>query len=287
MLGIMKPIMSSWTELARTKLLLAVATARTTPLRVLAKPLRSILTARADAALLQHPAYVPMADVPVLPRILLLGDSISIGYTLPVRRALRGVANVHRPQANCTHTRNGLTQLDSWLGEGKWAIVHVNFGLHDCVRRAGAAAVPIDEYARNLHDIFRRIRAVGAQLAWASTTPVPSELTCCAPDYGEPLVYRETDIAAYNDVAAAIAMQHDAEVDALAANVGSRLSELQVVGDIHFTKAGYAALGREVAGFLRGLLGRLRRRRFVTHTRAYRRVHTRWGDRRAKPDTDA
>ncbi|MFT6238474.1 MAG: acyl-CoA thioesterase-1 [Akkermansiaceae bacterium] len=32
-----------------------------------------------------------------LPRILLIGDSISIGYTLPVRSLWKGRANVHRP----------------------------------------------------------------------------------------------------------------------------------------------------------------------------------------------
>ncbi|MDE0818717.1 MAG: SGNH/GDSL hydrolase family protein, partial [Pirellulaceae bacterium] len=40
----------------------------------------------------------PIEDVPGLPRVLLIGDSISIGYTLDVRRALEDVANVHRPR---------------------------------------------------------------------------------------------------------------------------------------------------------------------------------------------
>jgi hypothetical protein len=36
-----------------------------------------------------------------LPDVLLLGDSISIGYTLPTRRRLAGLANVYRPPVNC------------------------------------------------------------------------------------------------------------------------------------------------------------------------------------------
>ena len=39
-------------------------------------------------------------DTPGLPRVLLIGDSISIGYTLPVRRLLAGKANVHRIAVN-------------------------------------------------------------------------------------------------------------------------------------------------------------------------------------------
>jgi len=38
------------------------------------------------------PAFVPITDDPKLPRVLLIGDSISIGYTVPVRKLLEGKA---------------------------------------------------------------------------------------------------------------------------------------------------------------------------------------------------
>src|SRR5512137_2492523 len=47
--------------------------------------------------LANEPAFAPVSDDPKLPRVLLIGDSISIGYTLPVRKLLAGKANVHRP----------------------------------------------------------------------------------------------------------------------------------------------------------------------------------------------
>ena len=43
----------------------------------------------------QHPFANPVDD-PTLPRVLIIGDSISIGYTPRVRRLLEGKANVHR-----------------------------------------------------------------------------------------------------------------------------------------------------------------------------------------------
>ena len=46
-------------------------------------------------------------DVPGLPRVLLIGDSISLGYTLDVRELLTDKANVHRPPANSASTRIG------------------------------------------------------------------------------------------------------------------------------------------------------------------------------------
>lgn len=43
-----------------------------------------------------NPAMAPVTDVAGLPRVLLIGDSISIGYTLATRELLAGEGNVHR-----------------------------------------------------------------------------------------------------------------------------------------------------------------------------------------------
>src|SRR5438093_8938340 len=77
------------------------------------------------------PAMQEIQDDPKLPRVLLIGDSISIGYTVPVRELLKGKANVHRPLTNCEATVRGLRDLDKWLGSGKWDVIHFNWGLHD------------------------------------------------------------------------------------------------------------------------------------------------------------
>src|SRR5262245_2767243 len=79
----------------------------------------------------RNPAFEKVVDDPKLPRVLLVGDSISIGYTLPVRTLLKGKANVHRVPENGGPTTNGLAKLSAWLGNGKWDVIHFNFGLHD------------------------------------------------------------------------------------------------------------------------------------------------------------
>src|SRR5688572_21808238 len=76
-------------------------------------------------------AFEPITDDPKLPRVLLIGDSISIGYTLAVRDLLKGKANVHRIPTNGGPTTNGLARLKQWLGDGKWDVIHFNWGLHD------------------------------------------------------------------------------------------------------------------------------------------------------------
>ena len=76
-------------------------------------------------------AWDYVTDDPKLPRVLLIGDSVSRGYTLAARHALAGRVNVHRAPENCGSTANGVKKLDIWLGDGKWDVIHFNFGLHD------------------------------------------------------------------------------------------------------------------------------------------------------------
>src|SRR5438477_12105372 len=66
-----------------------------------------------------NPAFAPVQDVAGLPRVLIIGDSISIGYQVPLREALKGKANVHRPATNCGPTTRGVEQIEQWLGDNK------------------------------------------------------------------------------------------------------------------------------------------------------------------------
>lgn len=76
-------------------------------------------------------AFISPSDSVNLPSVLIIGDSISIGYTDPVRNNLKGIANVFRPPENCQHTGHGLANIKSWLGTGKWDVIHFNFGIWD------------------------------------------------------------------------------------------------------------------------------------------------------------
>jgi hypothetical protein len=91
-----------------------------------------------------NPVLAAVADTPGLRRVLLIGDSISMGYTLGVRSGLAGRANVHRPPENCGDTARGVSSIDKWLGSGKWDVIHFNFGLHDLkyLDAAGQLAPP-------------------------------------------------------------------------------------------------------------------------------------------------
>ncbi|MFW5868940.1 MAG: SGNH/GDSL hydrolase family protein, partial [Armatimonadota bacterium] len=146
--------------------------------------------------------FLPIEDDPNLPRVLIIGDSISMGYTLPVRKKLEGEANVHRAPTNCGPTSRGVQHIDEWLGDGNWDVIHFNFGLHDLkvMEETGKHQVPIDEYEENLEQMVARMKQTGAELVWASTTPVPDPVN--GPER------RSEDVVRYNRVAEAVMREH-------------------------------------------------------------------------------
>lgn len=194
-----------------------------------------------------NPAFAPIEDDPNLPRVLLIGDSISIGYTLPTRELMQGKANVHRPAANCGPTSRGVKQIDAWLGEGKWDVIHFNFGLHDLkVMEDGKHQVPIEQYEANLRELVERMKATGATLIWASTTPVPE---------GELAPPRsDADVVAYNQVAAKIMEENGIAIDDLYSFALPRLAEIQRPANVHFTPEGSKALAEQVAPAIQAAL---------------------------------
>lgn len=193
-------------------------------------------------------ALLPVADTPGLPRVLLMGDSISIGYTVPVREALAGVANVHRPGINCAATPRGLAGLDEWLGDGKWDVIHFNWGLHDLKYVDGKRNIPPEEYEKNLREIVAHLKKTGASLIWATTTPVPKGIS-------SPKARVSEDVELYNSIAEKIMRENAIAVDDLYAFALPRLDRIQLRANVHFSDAGSAALAEQVAASIRNGLG--------------------------------
>lgn len=187
------------------------------------------------------PAFEPVKDTPGLPRVLLIGDSISIGYTVPVRKLLAGKANVHRPPENCQSTVYGREKLREWLGEEKWDVIHFNWGIWDTHHFAdGTVRSPLPQYEANLRELVATLKSTGARLIWATTTPVETR------QHGD-LSVKDSDIAAYNAVALRVMREHGIAVDDLYAEVLPRVGELRMDDGCHFTDAGNDFLAERVA----------------------------------------
>jgi len=195
--------------------------------------------------------FAEITDDPALPRVLLIGDSISMGYTFPVRRMLAGKANVHRVPVNGGDTARGLAQLDAWLGEKPWDVIHFNFGLHDLKRIkdgkydvSGERVRSPKEYARNLEVLVSRLKKTGATLIWATTTPVPAGAR------GR----MQGDEVLFNQAAAEVMKRHGVRIDDLCGTITPKLAKAQRRRDVHFTAKGSKMLGRKVADEISSVL---------------------------------
>ena len=177
-------------------------------------------------------------DEPKLPRVLLIGDSVSRGYTQATRKALAGKANVHRAPANCGPTASGIKNIEVWLGDGQWDVIHFNFGIHD-------RNTPIADYTQRLETLIKRMEKTGAKLIWTTTTPIPD--TPDGKQTAAPIVER-------NAAAAAIAKKHGLAVDDLFAAITPHLAEMQNPNDVHFNSTGYDFLGQQVASSIEAAL---------------------------------
>jgi arylsulfatase A-like enzyme/lysophospholipase L1-like esterase len=188
-----------------------------------------------------NPALAPVEDVAGWPRVLLIGDSISIGYTLPTRELLKGKANVHRPPTNCSSTGHGLSHLKSWLGDKKWDVIHFNFGLHDAkLPPEGVRHAPPDVYEKNLRELVTQLKATGAKLIFATTTPVPN---------GGQLsrIRRFGSVEQYNTVAIKVMTENGVAINDLNAAIAPQVATMQRPNDVHFTEEGSALLAKQVA----------------------------------------
>jgi lysophospholipase L1-like esterase len=181
-------------------------------------------------------------DDPNLPRVLLIGDSISRSYTQPVRTRLAGKANVHRAPANCGPTTTGLREIDGWLtegqGEGKWDVIVFNFGIHDRNR-------PAQEYAKNLEKLIEKLQKTEAKLLWVRTTPFN--------DKDEPADTPPKGLF-LNEIADKVMKEHDILICDLYTPFVERTKELIGNDRTHFTAEGQNALAEEVSRSILSLL---------------------------------
>ncbi len=181
-----------------------------------------------------------------LPHVLIIGDSISIGYTPPTEKRLAGKATIKHNPGNAESTDKGLAKLKDWLGDGKWDVIHFNWGLHDIKLGTGKHQVPIDEYEKNLREIVKHLKATKAKLIFATTTPVP--------DGKLSPPRKSADVVAYNKVAKKVMEDNGVAVNDLYAFALPQLDKIQRPANVHFTDAGSEALaGRVVAAIEKAL----------------------------------
>ena len=186
-----------------------------------------------------------------LPKALLVGDSISLGYTPHVVAALKGKVEVKHHRGYAQHTGTGLNMLDRWIGETKWDVIHFNWGLWDlCYRhpkskeqgrrdkKRGMLTTSLEQYEKNLDQLAARLKKTKSKLVWAHITTVPKN------EAGR----KVGDDDKYNEAAARVMKKHGIEINDLNALTDSFPAELFTApGNVHFKTEGSKELGQAVA----------------------------------------
>ncbi|MDB5306134.1 MAG: hypothetical protein JWO38_336 [Gemmataceae bacterium] len=192
----------------------------------------------------------PPQPKPELPRVLLLGDSIRLGYAPLVAKKLAGRAEVISPEANGGDTAATLGQLDQWLADAKPVIVHFNCGLHDLKvgTKTQAHQVPLDQYETNLKRIAERLKKATPHVIFAATTPIIDDRHAARKaDFGR----FDKDVRAYNERAAKAMLGLGIPVDDLYAIVqDGGPAELLGKDGTHYTPTGSDRLADAVADCL-------------------------------------
>jgi hypothetical protein len=188
-------------------------------------------------------------------KVLIIGDSISIGYTSFVKKELDNKAIITHNPGNAQHTGYGLENIENWIQHDDYDIIQFNWGLWDiCYRNPdskvqgnrdkinGKQTFTLEEYRKNLEKIVKILKEkTNARLIFVTTSYVPKE------EAGR----FEKDAVKYNKIAKQVMKQYSVQVNDIYKK-SKTIHEKYGLGndDVHYQTKGYEELGKEIASFL-------------------------------------
>jgi hypothetical protein len=151
-----------------------------------------------------------------LPRVLIIGDFVSLQASQGLQKDLKGKVVVHYSRLEpdiVISSSSVLENFDKLIGEGGWDLIHFNVGLGDLIYRfpamktmrvlpqhaGGIRNTPPELYEKNLNTLVQRLKTTGAKLIWASTTPIRHSSTN---------VFEKGSEVEYNTIAAKVMKKH-------------------------------------------------------------------------------
>lgn len=199
---------------------------------------------------------------PKEPKILIIGDSISIGYFSKVKEAMANKAIVMHNPGNAQHTGTGLEKIKDWIGKEDWDIIQFNWGLWDlCYRHPDANAygnrdkikgsITYDPqtYRQNLEELVSILKAsTSAKLIFVTTTYVP---------VNEAGRFTE-DVPKYNAIAKVVMKKNGVIInDIYKKSIAIHHKNGVGDNDVHYNKEGYKELGELIVPVLNKTLKKL------------------------------
>lgn len=187
--------------------------------------------------------------------VLLIGDSIRMGYDKSVKKTLEGKVNVIFPGDNCRFASYVLRYIHEYFDGCKGEdidVIHWNAGLWDCLRLFEEEPhTPLDVYEYYIDRICVRIKKLcpNAKVIFATSTKVLSEkMDVNFKRYNE-------EIEKYNEVATRVVKKYGFEVNDLYA-LSATLPEDAHSDAVHYyTPVGTKAFTDQVLSYVTKALG--------------------------------
>ena len=178
------------------------------------------------------------SDDPSLPYVLLMGDSIMMGYFDMVADLLKGIANVWSQVSGVAPAEAARKINGSWklADKGEFAVIHFNDGLHSMPPRETDA-----QFEAGLRNYITSLKTLHAKLIWATITPAPDTKNQLSEASWNPSVLSR------NELSKKVAAEMDIPVDDLYQAIIGRREQLQGFANLHFTSEGSKLLGETVA----------------------------------------
>lgn len=199
--------------------------------------------------------------------VLLIGDSIRLGYQSRVEKLLGENVKVYAPDENCRFTKFALWGMFSWMegfGSPKIDAAHFNTGIWDIHRCTadGELFTPIDEFADQQRRLAIQMKSYTENVIYANCTPGGkgldvedariNALVNTDPEFAKvhltaPMEEWNADIRRYNDAAENVMHGMGIPVnDFYSAIIAD--TEKYVCGDgVHMTDEGYDLLAKMAA----------------------------------------
>ena len=184
-------------------------------------------------------------------KVVLIGDSIRMGYDKYVKEALAGVCEVYYPEVNCKYAVETLRFVHEWKEKGGWPddvdLVHWNCGLWDELELFEDLPLSTMEYYTHaVVRIHMRLRMLfpKAKIVFATSTAVLEEK--CSKDFKR----HNNTIEAYNEAAVRALSGTDAIINRLFEISLTCPEEYHSDAVHYYTDAGTQLLGGRVLSVL-------------------------------------
>ncbi|MDD3887107.1 MAG: GDSL-type esterase/lipase family protein [Victivallaceae bacterium] len=178
------------------------------------------------------------------PRVLLIGDSIRMGYGPLVRTALTGKIEIVWPDENCEDSRHIVQSLARYDSAFHPDMVYCNAGLHDIKtdRSSQTAQVTLEEYRRNLETIAKFFHDKKIPMIYALTTPVIDARHNSIQAFDR----TNAKVMEYNKVAREVMKEYGVPVVDHYAIIAPERETLMRHDGVHMLDAGYSRLAKLV-----------------------------------------